>query len=355
MPSLEFSEYPLWLNAILFALTALGVWWSGSKLSAYVDLVAERTGLGRAFAGAILLGGATSLPEVATTLTASLSGAATLAGTNLIGGIALQIVILAVLDAVLLRRKALTFFSPKPALLMQAAMLIQLLAWIVAAISCGELYQWGHVGLWPVLLFLTYLVAIWVIYRYEGQSRWEPAGELGEPPESARDLKDAHDRKYADSSLIQVGGYFLIAAVAVLVFGFLVARSGEALAVQTGLGQGLVGATLVALATSLPEVSTTWSAIRFGAYSMATANILGTNCLSIALFLPADLAYREGPIIDALGADSSFLAAIGIMTTSVYLWGILERRDRTVFGMGIDSAVVLVLYAAGIAIFSTFG
>ena len=78
-----------------------------------------------------------------------------------------------------------------------------------------------------------------------------------------------------------------------------------------------------------------------------------TKGLSIALLLPADLAYREGPIIEALGPSSTFLAALGIMITSVYLWGVLERRDRTVLGMGIDSAVVLVLYGLGIAVFAT--
>ncbi|WP_235935020.1 sodium:calcium antiporter [Candidatus Laterigemmans baculatus] len=350
---MNFAELSVWLNCLLFAVTAIGVWWAGSKLSIYVDLIAERTGLGRAFAGALLLGGATSLPEIATTVTASASGAATLAGTNLVGGIAMQIVVLAVLDAVVLRRKALTFFSPQAALLMQAAMLIQLLGWFIAANSSGEFFTFAHIGLWPVLLFAAYLLALWVIYRYEDRSRWEPAGEVGQPPESARDLKDVHDQAYAEVSTKQVGIYFGMAALVVLGCGYLVARLGETLAAQTGIGQGIVGATLVALVTSLPEVSTTWSAFRFGAYNMATANILGTNCLTLALFLPADLAYRKGPIIDALGPSASFLAALGIMTTSIYLWGVLERRDRTVFGMGIDSAVVLVLYVVGLVIYAS--
>lgn len=355
MELLNFTEHAVWVNAAVFAAAALGVWWAGTKLSAYVDLFAERTGIGRAFAGALMLGGATSLPEVATTLTASASGAAVLAGNNLIGGLAMQIAVLAALDAIALHGKALTFFSPQPALLMQGLMLIQLLALFIAAISCGELYTIAHVGLWPILFALAYLLALWVIYRYEDRSRWEPAGEIGQPPESARDLKDAHQEKYGELATRRVVGYFVASASAVLVGGYLVARTGEALAAQTGLGQSFIGATLVALTTSLPEVSTTWSAIRFGAYSMAAANILGTNCISVALLLPADLAFREGPIMEVLGQPSSFLAAIAIIVTGMYLWGVLERRDRTLWGMGLDSLAVLIVYVAGMAVFSTFG
>lgn len=342
---------PLWLNSLLFALAAAGVWLSGAKLSAYVDLIADRTGIGKAFAGALLLGGATSLPELATTITASLSGAAELAGNNLFGGVVMQIAVLAGVDAVLLRGRALTLFSPKAALLMHGVFLIFLLAFAIAAVSSGEVVSFANVGLWPVLLAGTYVLGLWLIYHYEGQPRWEPAGDIEQPPESARDLKDAHQRRFSDVSTMKLFLRFAAAATGVLVAGFLVARSGESIAEQTGLGQSFVGATLVAVATSLPEVSTTWSAVRFGAYSMAAANILGTNSLEVALFLPADIAYREGPIMEALDPMASFLGALGVMVTSVYLWGILERRDRTLFGMGHDSAVVLVLYLLGLGLF----
>lgn len=348
---IEITSNSVWLNALIFAASASGVWLCGTKLSAYVDLIADRTGVGKAFAGALLLGGATSLPELATTITASVAGAAELAGNNLLGGVVMQIAVLAGVDAFLVRGKPLTFFSPEAALLMQAAFLVFLTAMAIAAVTSGEIYSFAGVGLWPVLLAATYLLGLWVLYRYEGNPRWEPAGQVVEPPESARELKEAHRVRFQSVSTIDVGLRFAAAAFGVLVSGFLVARSGEMIAEQTGLGQSFVGATLVALATSLPEVSTTWSAVRFGAYSMAAANILGTNSLEIALFLPAEFAYREGSIIDAMLPSTGFLGALGIMLTTTYLWGILERRDRTFLGMGQDSFVVVLLYFAGMTLF----
>ncbi|QEG33369.1 sodium:calcium antiporter [Bythopirellula goksoeyrii] len=355
MSFFELADNSMWANWLLFTLSAGGVWIFGTKLSSYVDLIADRTGVGRAFAGALLLGGATSLPELGTTLTASASGAAQLAGNNLLGGILMQLAVLAVVDALLLRGKALTLFSPTAALLIQGIFLIFILALALAAISTGELFTIAGIGAWPILFTGVYVAGLWLVYRYEGNPRWMPAGEVEEPPESARDLKDAHKSLYREVSTKQLCLRFGIGCLGVLVSGFVVARVGETLAEQTGLGQSFVGATLVALATTLPEVSTTWSAVRFGAYSMAIGNILGTNSLEVALFLPADLAYRTGGIIDALNPSAAYLGALGIMATSIYLWGILERRDRTILGMGQDSFVILCLYFLGIGFFYFLG
>ena len=351
MSLLDLSQNSIWLNLLLFTLFAAGVWYAGAKLSLYVDLIADRTGIGQAFAGALLLGGATSLPELATTISASASGAAELAGNNLLGGVALQISVLAGMDIVCLRNRPLTFFSPKAALLLQGVFLILMLSLVIMILMTGELITLAGVGLWSMMLVVIYGFGLWSFHRYEGDPRWKPAGELEEPPESNRDLKDAHQAEYQSVSTGALVLWFSLSACGVLFSGYLVARTGEVLSEQTGLGQSLIGATLVALATSLPEVSTTWSAIRFGAYSMAVANILGTNVLEVVLFLPADIAYRDGSLIDAMDPSASFLAALGIVLTSIYLWGILERRDRTILGMGYDSALVLLFYFGGMGLY----
>jgi len=346
---IEFESLPLWGNALLFLTAACGVWFAGARLTGFADLIAERTRMGEAFAGVLLLGVATSLPEIATTATASYGGEVELAGTNLLGGVALQIAVLAVVDAVAIRGKALTFFAPQPALLMQGVLLILLTALASAAIASREFASLGRVGTWSILLAAAYVVALYVIYRYETNSRWEPAGEVAQPPQSAKELKDERATRYRELSTRRAAAYFAVCCVGVLGTGWLVAVTGEALAVQTGLGTSFVGATLVALATSLPEVSTTYTAVRTGAYSMAVGNIFGTNCLEVALFPFADVFYREGLIFDALHPSAGYLAALGIVVTAVYLWGILERRDRTIFGIGQDSALVLVIYVLGMA------
>jgi cation:H+ antiporter len=87
LPFLSFQSYPLWGNAVIFLVAAALIWNAGTRLEHYANTISERTGLGQAFTGVLLLSVATSLPEVATTITAAgLLNNATLAVYNLLGG-----------------------------------------------------------------------------------------------------------------------------------------------------------------------------------------------------------------------------------------------------------------------------
>lgn len=338
-----------WVALGVFVVAAVLVWRSGTSLSRWTDLLADRMGLGEVFAGVVLLGVATSLPEVATTATAATRGAAQLAGSNLLGGLAMQIAILAVVDFFGVRDRALTFFAPSSALLMQGVMLIGMIALTAMAMVADPLVV-GWVSGWSIVLGLGYFLSIYLIYKYEGNPRWEPLGEIAEAPKSADKLRAEQRSHYEDSSTLALVGRFALAAGGVLVGGYFVATSGEALAEQSGLGHSFIGASLVAIATSLPELSTVAGAVRLGAYGMAVSNILGTNTLELGLFLPADLLYREGPIYSELGDPEMFLAMLGILISAIYLWGVLERKDQTVGRLGIDSVAVLVTYLAGMTV-----
>lgn len=348
MQPIDFHSLPVWTNAIIFAMAAALIWFAGFRLSVYGDAIAERKNWGRAFVGALLLGVVTSLPEVATTVTATALGNAPLAVNNLMGGIAMQIAVLAFVD-LLFVRGALTFFSPQPVLLMSGVLLVFQLGMTLAAMAAGEFASLLGVGLWPVLLMSVYVVSLRFMYKYEGRKRWIaadiPDASYHTPtPEAKLFLKD---REYTLRGI-----YLLFAACAalVLVGGYAASATGDALAVQTGLGGSFVGATFVALATSLPEVSTTIGAVRVGAYTMAVANVFGTNSLESGLLLVCDIAYREGLIIQAADRSAQFAACLGILVTCIYLWGMLERRDKTVFGMGVDSALVLLVWATGLGV-----
>ena len=107
------------LTGFVFVVATAAVWFGGASLCRNADAIAVRTGLGRAFVGVLFLGIATSMPEVATTAGAVVEGYPTLAATNLLGGISMQIAVLALVDGLALRGKALTHFSGNPAFLMQ--------------------------------------------------------------------------------------------------------------------------------------------------------------------------------------------------------------------------------------------
>jgi cation:H+ antiporter len=331
------------LTGFVFLAATAAVWFGGASLARNADMIAAHTGLGRGFVGVLFLGIATSMPEVATTVGAVVEGYPTLAGTNLLGGISMQIAVLAVVDGLALRGKALTHFSGNPAFLMQGVILAMMLALGIAGIAIGDRVLIGGVGAWPVAFAAAYVLALFVMHRYEHNPRWQPVDPAHSAGGTGTLVSDA-------GSLRMVLLRFGAAAGAVLVSGYAVAISAAVLTEKTGLDQTFVGATLVALATSLPEVSTTWSAVRMGAYTMAVGNIFGTNALELALFLPADILHTGAPILNALDSRAAFLGALGIILTCIYLWGVLERRDRVILGFGIDSALVLLAYGAGLTL-----
>jgi cation:H+ antiporter len=91
------------VNALIFVGAAVVVYTAGTRLATYADGIAERTHFSRVVLGVVLLGVATSLPEIATTVTAASIGNAALVSGNLFGGVSLQVVVLAIVDLVAVR------------------------------------------------------------------------------------------------------------------------------------------------------------------------------------------------------------------------------------------------------------
>lgn len=350
MPFIQFSAYPIWLNLGIFAVLAVIIWSAGARLSGYADLIADRTGIGKAFIGLVLLAGATSLPEIGTTVSASWVGNAPLAVNNLLGGIAMQTAVLAIADF-FVARGALTFVNPRPTVIMAGASLILLLGLTLAAIASNSPVSLFGVGLWTVLLFGTYLASLYVLKDSEGRGSWRPV----EVPQALKEAAASPSQSSPNVARSTTQLFVLFAAGGTVIFvaGVTVAQVSDALAQQTGLGASFVGATLVAISTSLPELSTTIAAARLGAYSMAISNIFGSNALMVGLLFVSDVFYREGPILEAVDPSAIFAAASGVVVTSVYLIGLIERRNKTVGRLGWDSLTVLFVYAATVLVLYT--
>jgi cation:H+ antiporter len=339
---MDFGTHSLSVNLAIFGGAAVLVWVAGTRLARYADAISARTKLSKAFLGLVLLAVATSLPEIATTVAGARLGNAQLVAGNLFGGVALQVAILALVDAIAVRG-ALTYFTPQPMLLMQGVMLLLLLSVAVAGVAAGDPIAFAGLGLTPILLVAGYVLTLWWSKSGVGQPRWRATDD----PLAGRE-EPAVAEPLAHLSNPRLYIYSVVGAVAILVAGWALARTGDALAEQTGLGASFVGVVLVAASTSLPELSTTLAAVRLGNHQMAVSNILGTNCLELALFFVGDVLYRDGPLLAAADRSALFAAALGMVVTSIYLLGMLERRNRTVLRMGYDSAGVLATYAAGI-------
>jgi cation:H+ antiporter len=123
--------------------------------------------------------------------------------------------------------------------------------------------------------------------------------------------------------------------------------TGGALADRAGINGVIFGATVLAVASALPEIATGISAARLGDNQLVMGDIFGGNAFQVCLFLVADLIAGRS-VLSQAGAANSWLAGLGILVTLVYAAGIIVRPQKNVLRVGIDSIVVLLLIVIGI-------
>src|SRR5918911_1276756 len=162
-----FGSLPLFLLVLIFVGAAAAVWVAGVRLSDTTDVLSSRLGLGEALGGLIMLAIVTNLPEIAITVSAALSDNLGVAVGNILGGIAIQTVVLVVLDAFGVRgRDPLTYRAASLVLVLEGALVIAVLT-VAAAVTLagGVLLEKsgdaiaGHIVMSGVLFGSTFLAA----------------------------------------------------------------------------------------------------------------------------------------------------------------------------------------------------
>src|SRR5690606_3770548 len=158
---MDFQSFPIWSNALIFCASAAVVWAAGWRISRYVGQISALTGIGQAFAGLLMLGGLTSLPEIANTITAAAIGNAELAVNSIFGSTSTNVVPTALVD-VLSGDQALTSLVAPLTTLLQAMLGIVILAVVTAGRAAGEFEIFG-VGIWPILVLPLFLIALRIV------------------------------------------------------------------------------------------------------------------------------------------------------------------------------------------------
>lgn len=338
---MELPSTSLVQSLFLFVACAAVVWVSGARLAYLADTLADRFKLAKSLMGLLVLSLATSLPEVATTLTAAVQQARDLVLNNLFGGIALQTAILAMSD--FWARGPITNYPRKANHALEATLLVFLLSVALVITNLGETIVLFGVGLGSAFIAVAYAGAIWLLRRYDNTSDWVPV-DLPDP----EPLPFPAPFGLVDRSNRALVAQAMAASAAILIFGLLLVVFAERIAVQSGLGTGFIGVTLLAAATSLPELTTSITAVRIGAYTMAISNIFGSNLIMLVLVFPADILFRSGPILQNTSQTVSLALSFGIVVTAIYLTGLIVRRKPRIGAVGLDSILVLGAFLASL-------
>ena len=336
----------------LFVVAAVAVWIAGISLSNTTDVLADRLHLGSALGGLILLAVATNLPEIAITVSAALQHHLDIAIGNLLGGVAVQTVVLVLLDVASRRRGAPLMAraaSLEPAL--EAGLVLAVLGVCIMGTQLPTTLVFHGFAPGATLVVLTWLIGVWLLGKARSGIPWQVKANGTPPPipgeQAPGNQTSGNQTKEKPTSTGRAALVFTVAALVTLAGGLALEQTGEAIAGKIGLSGVLFGATVLAAATSLPEISTGLAAMRLGNDELAIGDIFGGNAFLPALFLPAALLSGTA-VLPRAGRSDVYLAALGLLVTAVYLFGLIFRPRRRVLGMGVDSLAVLLLYLVGL-------
>ncbi|MCD7060390.1 sodium:calcium antiporter [Pelagibacterium xiamenense] len=330
--------------AAIFVVSGLMIFVSGLRLTGIVDKIADRTGLGEALVGAVLLGAATSLSGTVVSVTAAVEGRASLAFSNSVGGIAAQTVFLAVAD-MFYRKTNLEHAAADLANVFQGLVLVVLLALPFVAFTTPE---FAVFGVHPVSFAIpvVYLFGLSGSRRVRAEPMWEPV----ETDETRTDTPDEEDLRAPKVSTPRLFATFGVLMAFMGIAGWAVAESALAFIDRAGVSESLVGALATAVVTSLPELVTTVGAVQRGALQLAVGGIIGGNTFDTLFLTLADVFYRPGSLYHAIGPGDLFWAALGILMTGILLGGLILRQKRGPARIGGESMAMVLVYVIAVVI-----
>lgn len=338
MLDLDAMDLPTSVGLLIACAVVIGV--VGTRLTKVVDELADRTGMGEAMAGAILLGMATSLSGIVLSITAAWQGQPELAMSNALGGIAVQTLFLTVADLAL-RRVNLEHAAASMGNLMQGTLVLCLLSLILVGAFSPDVAVWSIHPVTPLLL-IGYLYGLRVIAKGQREAMWLPA-------RTRETREDTPDEGPSEHSLASLWIRFVIMAGILGISGWLLEASASGIAARTWLSEAAVGVLMTAVVTSLPELVTSVAAVKRGALTLAVGGIIGGNAFDTLFVAASDVAYRDGSIYHHISSSVLLWVALSILMTAVLLMGLLRREKHGLGKIGFESVTLIVLYSTGVA------
>jgi cation:H+ antiporter len=321
----------LWLG---FFLCAGIIVFCGYKLSVYGDAIAEKSGLGRAWIGLILMAGVTSLPELINGISSvTIAGVPDIAVGDIMGSCIFNLSIIAIMDA--LHGPEPIFSKADTGHILSAGFGIILIGVATMSILLGDvLPPLGYVGLYTPIIVFIYFVAVRSVYFFEKRSLAERTVEMVE-------IED----QYAHMSVRETAVKYAIYAVIIVAAASVLPFIGEKIAVETGLGQSFVGTFFIGLTTSLPELAVSISALRIGATDMAIANLFGSNLFNIAILAVDDLFYAAGPVLNDVSQSHAIMGLMAMLMTGITVVALIYRvRKKTFLRLSWDAIALILAY-----------
>jgi cation:H+ antiporter len=296
-------------NTILYSIPILAVsllliMYISDRIIRYVLVISKTLGLSEMAAGFIILSVTTSLPELSVSTVASLAGEGGLSVGNVLGSNVANLTIILGLS-ILIARKTITLKGQSNKELVQFL--------FISSIIPLFIFQRGSLG--PVLG-----IVLLILFAYFGIT-------VSRKTEKNNNGVDEKPQQQKKENIAFIGIKFLIGVAVIILLSRFAVDSSVDIADLVGLPSSIIGATIIGLGTSLPELATTIQALKQGLVSMALGNLLGSCITNMTLILGVTslLSFSEVNVV----AVQSIMFYVLVSSLSVwYMVGETEHLTR---------------------------
>lgn len=316
------------MNFIIFTsfiLAAIFTIFLARKLSLYADDISHNSKMNTAMVG-LLLGGATSLPEITTSITSTIIDNPDLATGNVLGSNLFNLLILAILDIAFRKHKPFNH-SNKEHIYSSISIIILSLTislFLFLDLSVSIL----GIGLDTFVIFGFYLLSMKILSHV-----------------SEKEEETIQEKQISETiSLKQLYIRFGITSVFILFFGSILTITGDKIAVISGLGASFVGSFLVAASTSLPEAVSVFIAMKLRNFKLAISSILGSNIFNILILLFTDAIYRKNSLLSSVNDIHLFSTLSGTLLALFVLIAFAKKNTKGNLRYIFPSTLIIVTY-----------
>lgn len=306
------------------------IFFAGTRLSFYSDVIAEKSGLGRTLIGLILVASITSLPEMVNSISAvTYVQVPDIAVGDLIGSCVFNLLIIAFLD-LFYRKMPISSLAQTGHIISGSFGILQLSIVIISLFLKKNMPGFGWVGLNSFIFIAIYIFAMKLTFQYEKKI--------------IENLNHQNIKLYPEITLNKAIRLFIINAFVVIIAAIFLPKIGEGIAEMTGLGQTFVGNILIACSTSLPETVVCFGALRCKAVDLALGNLMGSTIFNIAILGIIDLIYKKGPILTIVSQNHIIAALSGIVIMAIVIISLTYRAEKKYLLLSLDAIFILLVY-----------
>ncbi len=291
---------------LAYLIVAAGVVWFSVKASDYVDLLDKKTSLSGAFIGGIMLSAVTSLPELFTSISATvLIGEPGLCLGNILGSDLFNMAMLSFFLLMFTRtfgKASLSASHRVVTLFVFACYVLLILDWL---------------DILNIHILSVSLTSVCIVILYVLSVRYMSAEDGTEEEEEA---------DTSPLTVKQVAIRFVAVSIGIVALSIIITYITDAISIRLNLGQGMAGALFLGIATSLPEAASTVTLLRMGNVDIAFGNIVGSNIFNFIIMAVVDILYH-GSVYDFSDPQTVVLMLCGAAALPV-MWLMMKFRNK---------------------------